>query len=47
MTQGNCRDCSFPVSGCAMASIFTKIINGELPGHFVWKDEVCFAIMTI
>jgi len=30
-----------------MASIFTKIINGELPGHFVWKDEVCFAIMTI
>ena len=30
-----------------MASIFTKIIAGELPGHFVWKDEVCFAIMTI
>ena len=30
-----------------MASIFTKILVGELPGHFVWKDEVCFAIMTI
>ena len=30
-----------------MASIFTKILAGELPGHFVWKDEVCFAIMTI
>jgi histidine triad (HIT) family protein len=30
-----------------MASIFTKILAGELPGHFVWKDELCFAIMTI
>lgn len=30
-----------------MASIFTKILAGELPGHFVWKDETCFAIMTI
>src|SRR5688572_28168512 len=30
-----------------MASIFTKILSGELPGHFIWKDEVCFAIMTI
>jgi histidine triad (HIT) family protein len=30
-----------------MASIFTKILAGELPGHFVWKDNLCFAIMTI
>lgn len=30
-----------------MASIFTKILAGELPGHFVWKDDLCFAIMTI
>lgn len=30
-----------------MASIFTRILAGELPGHFVWKDELCFAIMTI
>jgi diadenosine tetraphosphate (Ap4A) HIT family hydrolase len=30
-----------------MASIFTKILAGELPGHFVWKDAQCFAIMTI
>ena len=30
-----------------MSSIFTKILAGELPGHFVWKDELCFAIMTI
>ena len=30
-----------------MASIFSKIINGELPGHFVWQDDSCAAIMTI
>lgn len=30
-----------------MASIFSKIIAGELPGHFVWQDELCVAIMTI
>jgi diadenosine tetraphosphate (Ap4A) HIT family hydrolase len=30
-----------------MASIFTKIINGELPGHFVWKDELSVAFLTI
>jgi histidine triad (HIT) family protein len=28
-------------------SIFTKIINGELPGHFIWKDDVCVAFLTI
>lgn len=30
-----------------MASIFTKIIDGELPGRFVWKDDVCVAFLTI
>ncbi|WP_226704340.1 HIT family protein [Microbulbifer elongatus] len=30
-----------------MASIFTQIINGDLPGHFIWRDEVAVAIMTI
>lgn len=30
-----------------MSSVFSKILAGELPGHFVWKDEHCFAIMTI
>lgn len=30
-----------------MTSVFTKIINGELPGNFVWRDEVCVAFMTI
>ena len=30
-----------------MPSIFSRIIAGELPGHFVWQDEHCVAIMTI
>lgn len=30
-----------------MASVFTKIINGELPGRFVWSDETCVAFLTI
>lgn len=30
-----------------MATIFTQIINGDIPGTFVWKDELCVAIMTI
>jgi diadenosine tetraphosphate (Ap4A) HIT family hydrolase len=30
-----------------MPSIFTQIINGEMPGHFVWKDELCVAFLTI
>jgi len=30
-----------------MASVFTKIIAGELPGRFVWKDEHAVALLTI
>ena len=30
-----------------MSSLFTKIIEGELPGHFVWKDPVCVAFLSI
>jgi histidine triad (HIT) family protein len=30
-----------------MASVFTRIISGELPGTFVYTDEVCVAFMTI
>ncbi|CBL45012.1 Histidine triad (HIT) family protein [gamma proteobacterium HdN1] len=30
-----------------MASIFTKIIDGQLPGNFVWKDDACVVILTI
>lgn len=30
-----------------MSSIFSRIIAGELPGHFVWRDDKAVAIMTI
>ncbi|QNE90140.1 HIT family protein [Corynebacterium incognita] len=30
-----------------MASVFTKIINGELPGRFVYRDETVVAFLTI
>lgn len=30
-----------------MATLFTRILAGEIPGRFVWKDEKCFSILTI
>lgn len=30
-----------------MPSVFTRIIEGELPGRFVWKDERCVAFLSI
>lgn len=30
-----------------MASVFTRIIDGELPGTFVWRDDECVAILSI
>ena len=30
-----------------MASVFTRILNGELPGTFVWRDERCAAFLSI
>lgn len=30
-----------------MASIFSKIIAGDLPGNFIWRDDKVVAIMTI
>lgn len=29
-----------------MASIFTRIIDGELPADFVWKDDLCVAFLS-
>jgi len=31
----------------SMATIFTKIINGELPGRFVYEDDEVVAFLTI
>ena len=30
-----------------MASLFTKIIEGELPGRFVWRDDRVVAFLSI
>lgn len=30
-----------------MSSVFTKIIAGELPGHFVYRDDRCVAFLSI
>lgn len=30
-----------------MATVFTKIIDGEIPGRFIWKDEKAVAFLTI
>jgi histidine triad (HIT) family protein len=30
-----------------MASIFTKIINGEIPSHKIAENEYCFAFLDI
>lgn len=30
-----------------MATLFTKIIEGEIPGEVVWSDEVCAAFLDI
>lgn len=30
-----------------MPTIFTRIIDGEIPGTFVWRDEHCVVFMSI
>jgi len=30
-----------------VATLFTRIIEGEIPGVFVWKDDRCVAFMSI
>ena len=30
-----------------MPTVFTRIIEGEFPGAFVWRDEACVGLMSI
>lgn len=30
-----------------MATVFTKIIDGEFPGRFVWRDDRCVSFLSI
>lgn len=30
-----------------MPTLFTRIIRGELPGRFIWRDDIAVAFLTI
>mgnify|MGYP000279667443 CR=1 FL=1 len=30
-----------------MPTVFSLIINGDLPGHFLWSDDVCVSFLSI
>ena len=30
-----------------MATIFTRLLEGDLPGRFVWRDDQCVAFLSI
>ncbi len=30
-----------------MSTVFTKIIDGDLPGRFIWQDDQCVAFLDI
>jgi histidine triad (HIT) family protein len=30
-----------------VSTLFSRIIKGEIPGRFVWRDERCVAFLTI
>lgn len=30
-----------------MTTLFSRIIDGELPGRFVYRDDICVAFLTI
>ena len=30
-----------------MATVFTRLIGGELPARFVWRDDVCVAFLNV
>lgn len=35
------------ITVAGMATLFSRIIDGELPGHFVWWDELAAAFLSI
>jgi histidine triad (HIT) family protein len=30
-----------------VASIYTRIIDGEIPGRFIWRDDICVSFLDI
>jgi histidine triad (HIT) family protein len=41
------RSCIGAAYDCNVPSVFTRIIAGEIPGSFVWRDDQCVAFMSI
>ena len=41
------RNVPFLANRVDMSSVFTKIIAGDLPGHFVYRDEIAVAFLSI
>jgi diadenosine tetraphosphate (Ap4A) HIT family hydrolase len=39
--------CSLCTRGEIVPTLFSRIIQGEIPGRFVWRDEHCVAFLTI
>jgi len=38
---------AIPYDQSMTATLFTRIIQGEIPGTFVYRDELCVAFLTI
>jgi diadenosine tetraphosphate (Ap4A) HIT family hydrolase len=36
-----------PYAECVASTLFSRIINRELPGTFVYRDDLCVGFMTI
>lgn len=47
MTYAERTSQTIPYAVSVASTLFTKIINGEIPGTFVYRDEHCVAFMTI
>lgn len=36
-----------PLPSPRMTTLFSRILSGEIPGRFVWRDDRCAAFLTI
>ena len=47
MTYAERTSRTIPYAVSVASTLFTKIIDGEIPGTFIYRDEHCVAFMTI
>jgi HIT domain len=36
-----------PKGGAGLATVFTRIIEGEVPAGFLWRDPSCVAFLNV